>query len=219
MTDAIDPNYGSKLSILTRAYGLIVDVALDSCLSDAEVENLRDSASRIAKGVLEMVWSEQQIREAVVAAMDTIFPLAEPPQANGQPIIVGPVDTHSLCPHHLLPIVNTVIIGYVNEGRVLGLSKIPRVVDALAHRAVVQEQYTLDMLNLLTKGKLGHASVCTPLTNSVAVNVRAVHHCMICRGVKGRAVTETEELSGVFAEPGSRQYQMFSRFLSEADRA
>lgn len=204
---------------LEHAYQTIINVLMASALSDAERDNLRESAPRIARGLQEMVWSPTQIKSEVVKAMDTIFPLAEPPQANGQPIIVGPVDTHSLCPHHLLPIINTVVIAYMNEGRVLGLSKIPRVVDALSHRAVVQEQYTLDLLNLLVKGTLGPSVVCTPLTTSAAVNVRAVHHCMICRGVKGHAVTETEELSGVFANEGSRQYQMFSRFLSRVDHA
>lgn len=184
-----------------------------SALSDAEIENLRGSGPRIARGLSEMVWPREKIIAEVKKALDTKFPVSRAFTDMPQPIVVKPVDTHSLCPHHLLPIVNTVTVAYVPHTHVLGLSKFPRILDALARRAVVQEQYTQDIRQALETGKVGDHQLGEPLSKAVAVNVRAAHHCMICRGVKGRALTETEEVSGEFQVATGRWYQMFSRSL------
>ena len=208
-----------ELAKLEEAYTTICyHLARRGAASQAEIDNLKDSGPRIARGLLEMVWTSEEVRQELKAALETLFPVQRQLSASARPIMVGPIDTHSLCPHHLLPIVNVVSIGYVPEEQVLGLSKIPRIAIALAHRAVVQEQYTADIARVLTTGYYGaYRIVEKPLSSSVAVNVRAVHHCMICRGVRGRALTESEELTGTFRSPVSTEYQMFSRFLRQQE--
>lgn len=209
-------NIRTTEATLVDAYTSIVqEIATTSCFSEAERKNLEDSGPRIARGVQEMIWPRFQIEAAVAEALSTLFPVSDSCRMLKQPIMVGPIDTYSLCPHHLLPIVNRVHVSYVPEGVVIGLSKLPRIIDALAHRAVVQEQYTADIVNVLTTGGVPGSVMGKPLSSSVAVNVRAVHHCMICRGVKGQALTETEIAVGEeLRYPESRAYQMFSRFIS-----
>lgn len=197
----------SKLSL---AYSIIVgQVAEHSCFSKAEADNLKDSGARIARGLMEMIWPRQEIVYHVNKALNTAFPVT----GNPHPIIVGPIVTHGLCPHHFLPIISRVVLAYEPTGDVLGLSKIPRIVDALARRAVVQEQYTTDIAEVFSRGKLDEVPLAKAISPNVAVNVRAVHHCMICRGVKGEALTETEVVRGSFEDPNKRPYGMFSRFL------
>ena len=200
---------------LAAAYtSIVATLAEASTFTEAERENLVDSGPRIARGVTEMLWSREAIVKELKSALRTVFPV-QPVLGMGiaqLPIIVGPITTTSLCPHHLLPIVNTVHVAYVKQGRVIGLSKLPRIVDALARRAVVQEQYGQDIMRVLRYGEIGDTTVGEPLSDSVAVNVNAVHHCMVCRGVRGAASTNTTEVTGDMRE--SAPFTLFTQFIA-----
>jgi GTP cyclohydrolase I len=202
---------------LTAAYEVIIEQLFASSMSTAEVDNLKDSAERAARGLTEMMWPGSKIISEVTKALGTAFPVSDAASTLDKwqtPVFVGPIETHSLCPHHLLPIINRVHVGYVPAAQVIGLSKLPRIVDALARRAVVQEQYTQDIVDVLTTGQLaGRALAVQPLAGSVAVSVNAVHHCMTCRGVKGNARTLTEVVTGSFQHTNMHLYQTFSRFV------
>lgn len=90
-------------------------------------------------------------------------------------VIVKDVDFHSMCEHHLLPFVGKAHIGYLPQGRVVGLSKIARVVETVAKRPQLQERMTETIANLLME-KLN--------ARGVGVVIEATHSCMTLRGVK-----------------------------------
>ncbi|HVP10381.1 MAG TPA: GTP cyclohydrolase I FolE [Phycisphaerae bacterium] len=90
-------------------------------------------------------------------------------------VVLRGVAFHSICEHHLLPFEGSVHIAYLPDGKVVGVSKLARVVDAFAHRPQVQERLTVQIADLLME-KLN--------AKGVAVVIEAVHGCMTCRGVK-----------------------------------
>src|SRR5678809_1167694 len=105
-------------------------------------------------------------------------------------VIVRDIDYYSLCEHHLLPFFFNCHIAYIPDGRVIGLSKIPRIVDVFARRLQVQERLTTQIAETL-EAKLN------PL--GVAVVMEATHLCMAMRGVeKQNSVTVTSAMRGVF---------------------
>lgn len=98
---------------------------------------------------------------------------------------------HSHCEHHAIPMTGTVDIAYLPDGKVVGLSKLSKVVDALARRLQTQEALTAQIADAIEEG-LAPAGV--------AVVVRAQHQCMVMRGVaQDGAVTVTQTLRGAFA--------------------
>jgi GTP cyclohydrolase I len=105
-------------------------------------------------------------------------------------VIVRDIDFYSMCEHHLLPFFGKCHVAYIPDGKVIGLSKIPRIVDAFARRLQVQERLTLQVAETLS-------SRVSPL--GVAVVMEATHLCMAMRGVeKQNSVTTTSAMLGVF---------------------
>jgi GTP cyclohydrolase IA len=107
-------------------------------------------------------------------------------------VIVRDIDFYSLCEHHLLPFFGKCHVAYIPQGRVLGLSKIPRLVDIFARRLQVQERLTSQIAETLREKV-------DPL--GVAVVMEATHLCMAMRGVeKQNSVATTSAMLGVFRE-------------------
>jgi GTP cyclohydrolase I len=105
-------------------------------------------------------------------------------------VIVKDIDFYSLCEHHLLPFFGRVHVAYVPNGKVVGLSKIPRLVEMFARRLQVQERLTVQVAETLE-------SVLQP--KGVAVVVEAIHLCMMMRGVKSQnASAITSSIRGEF---------------------
>jgi GTP cyclohydrolase I len=105
-------------------------------------------------------------------------------------VIVRDIDLYSLCEHHMLPFFGKCHIAYIPDGRVLGLSKVPRIVDAFARRLQVQERLTLQIADTIEQKV-------RPL--GVAVVIEATHLCMAMRGVgKQNSVTVTSAMRGAF---------------------
>lgn len=107
-------------------------------------------------------------------------------------VIVKDIDFYSLCEHHLLPFFGKVHVAYIPNGKIVGLSKIPRIVDVFARRLQVQERMTQEIADTLEE----HLS---PL--GVSVVVEAYHMCMMMRGVeKQNSITSTSAMHGIFTE-------------------
>jgi len=105
-------------------------------------------------------------------------------------VLVRDVEVYSLCEHHLLPFYGRAHIAYMPRGRIVGLSKLPRVVDVFARRLQVQERLTTQIAEALDEALRPYG---------VAVVIEAFHLCMMMRGVqKQNSQTVTSALTGVF---------------------
>jgi GTP cyclohydrolase I len=117
-------------------------------------------------------------------------------------VIIKDIDVFSLCEHHLLPFYGKAHVAYLPNGKVAGLSKIPRLVDMFARRLQVQERMTVDIASAIEK----HIK-----PRGVGVVIEAMHFCMMMRGVeKQNSVAVTSCMRGVFRD----QEQTRNEFLS-----
>lgn len=111
-------------------------------------------------------------------------------------VVVKDIELYSLCEHHMLPFYGKAHIAYIPNGYVVGLSKIPRIVDVFAHRLQVQERLTHEILDAIDKNLKPHG---------VAVVIEASHMCMMMRGVqKQNSVTTTSAFTGEFKNNETR---------------
>lgn len=118
-------------------------------------------------------------------------------QKYSEMVVVKDIEMYSLCEHHLLPFFGKAHVAYIPNGKIVGLSKIPRVVDAFARRLQVQERLTFEIRDCL------HATL-KPL--GVAVVIEARHLCMQMRGVqKQNSITTTSAFTGEFEKDATRR--------------
>ncbi len=109
-------------------------------------------------------------------------------------VLVKDIELYSMCEHHLLPFVGKAHVAYIPNGKVIGLSKVARIVDMFARRLQIQENLTIQIADALMK---------TLHPNGVAVVIEAKHLCMMMRGVeKQNSVMKTSCLLGSFKEDG-----------------
>jgi GTP cyclohydrolase I len=117
-------------------------------------------------------------------------------------VLVKDIELYSLCEHHLLPFIGRAHVAYIPNGRVIGLSKVARIVDVFARRLQIQENLTTQIADALMK---------TLHPSGVAVVIEAKHLCMMMRGVeKQNSVMKTSCLLGSFKEDARTR----SEFLS-----
>lgn len=111
-------------------------------------------------------------------------------------VVVKDIELYSLCEHHMLPFFGKAHIGYIPDGYIVGLSKLPRVVDVFSRRMQVQERLTHDILECINK---------TIKPKGVAIVIEAQHMCMMMRGVqKQNSVTTTSGFRGQFEKIETR---------------
>ncbi len=121
-----------------------------------------------------------------------------------QMVIVKDIEIYSLCEHHLLPFFGKAHVAYIPDGHIVGLSKIPRVVDAYARRLQVQERLTVEIRNCIQE-------TLKPL--GVAVVIEAQHLCMVMRGIqKQHSIATTSAFTGEFEQERTRSE--FLRLIS-----
>ena len=114
-----------------------------------------------------------------------------------QMIVVKDIEIYSMCEHHMLPFFGKAHVAYIPNGKIVGLSKIPRIVDAFARRMQVQERLTDEIKNCIQEGL-------NPL--GVAVVIEAQHMCMQMRGIqKQNSFTTTSSFTGAFERDKTRK--------------
>ncbi len=150
---------------------------------DPDREGLLKTPERVAKAI-------QYLTHGYDLNPEDILRSAMFKEDYRQMVIVKDIEIYSLCEHHLLPFVGKAHVAYIPNGYIVGLSKIPRVVDAFARRLQVQERLTSQIKNCIQE-------TLNPL--GVAVVIEANHLCMMMRGIqKQNSVTTTSDFTGAF---------------------
>ena len=162
---------------------------IESCGEDAQREGLIKTPVRAAKAMQFLTQGYDQDAEAILRG--AMFA-----EDYSEMVIVKDIEFYSQCEHHLLPFFGKAHIAYIPEGYIVGLSKIPRVVDVFARRLQVQERLTDQIL---------HSIQNTLMPMGVAVVIEAKHMCMMMRGVQKQAsVTTTSAFTGAFKSERTR---------------
>lgn len=173
---------------------IIVKQLLENLGEDPHRNGLTNTPKRVAKSLAFLTKGYQQDIDELLN--EALFPIE-----YDEMVIVRDIDFFSLCEHHLLPFFGKCHIGYIPNKHVVGLSKIPRIVDAFSRRLQVQERLTVQIADTLhTKLK----------PRGVGVVMEARHLCMSMRGVERQnTVAVTSEMLGVFR----KQQQTRDEFL------
>ena len=146
-------------------------------------EGLLKTPERVAKAMQYLTQGYAQDGEVIIKS--ALFD-----EEYRQMVLVKDIELYSVCEHHMLPFIGKAHVAYIPDGKITGLSKIARVVDAYAKRLQVQERLTVQIRDSIQEAL-------NPM--GVAVVIEAMHTCMKIRGVeKSNSVTTTSAFSGVF---------------------
>ena len=169
----------------SREFEQLINRELQLIGEDPEREGLVRTPARVARAMKFLTQGYTSSAEEVVGS--AIFN-----EDHDNMIMVRDIELYSMCEHHMLPFFGKAHVAYIPNGKIVGLSKIPRIVDVFARRLQVQERLTEEIAE-------GLCSVLQP--SGVGVVVEAYHLCMMMRGVqKQNSKTITSALRGVFRE-------------------
>ena len=181
--DEYNPEVTAKLSALVKEMLKLIG-------EDANREGLLKTPERYAKAL-------QFLTHGPCLDPKEIMRSAMFKDEYKQMVIVKDIEVYSLCEHHLLPFYGKAHIAYIPNGHIVGLSKIPRVVDAFARRLQVQERMTCEIRDCIQE-------TLNPI--GVAVVIEAAHLCMQMRGIqKQNSVTTTSAFTGEFLKDTTRK--------------
>jgi GTP cyclohydrolase I len=182
-----------------RVISSAVENILYSIGEDPERQGLLKTPERVARMFGELTAGYQTDPQKLIngAIFDVEY---------SEPVLVKDIEFYSLCEHHMLPFYGRVHVAYIPNGKVIGLSKIPRIVEMFARRLQVQERMTSEIANFLMDAI--HAK-------GVAVMVEGAHMCAMMRGVKkSQASMTTTAMLGDFKEDKSLR----SEFIAQVSK-
>ena len=156
---------------------------------NTEREGLAKTPERAAKAMQFLTQGYEQNPEAILRS--AMFR-----EDYSEMVLVKDIELYSMCEHHMLPFFGKAHVAYIPDGYIVGLSKIPRVVDVFARRLQVQERLTIEIRDIIQE-------TLHPL--GVAVVIEAQHMCMMMRGVqKQNCITTTSAFTGEFKNDETR---------------
>lgn len=182
---------------ISHHYREIIDLVGE----DPEREGLLKTPERAAKAIQFLTNGYDQDPEQILRS--ALFT-----DEYRQMVLIKDIEIYSMCEHHLLPFFGKAHIAYIPDGKIVGLSKIPRVVDAFARRLQVQERLTTEIRDCIQ-------NTLNPL--GVAVVIEAKHLCMLMRGIqKQNSVATTSAFTGEFEHEKTRAefFRLISAKLS-----
>jgi GTP cyclohydrolase IA len=170
-------------TVLTEQLQLRYNDIIAGIGEDTAREGLLKTPERAAKAMQFLTQGYEQDAAAILRS--AMFK-----EDYSEMVLVKDIELYSLCEHHMLPFFGKAHIAYIPNGHIVGLSKIPRIVDVFARRLQVQERLTLEIRDVIQE-------TLNPL--GVAVVIEASHLCMMMRGVqKQNSKTTTSAFTGVF---------------------
>lgn len=182
-TDHYDDALTERMKI--GYHDMLVDLG-----EDATREGLQKTPERAARAMQFLTQGYEQDAAAILRA--AMFR-----EDYSEMVLVKDIEVYSLCEHHILPFFGKAHVAYIPNGCIVGLSKIPRVVDVFARRLQVQERLTIEIRDVIQE-------TLKPL--GVAVVIEARHMCMMMRGVqKQNSVTTTSAFTGQFHKAETRE--------------
>lgn len=162
---------------------------------DVDREGLKKTPERVAKAMQFLTHGYDQDPDAIIN--EAIFH-----EEYSEMVIVKDIEVYSLCEHHMLPFFGKAHVAYIPNGKIVGLSKIPRVVDAYSRRLQVQERLTIEIRDCIQR---------TLSPQGVAVVIEASHMCMQMRGVqKQNSVTTSSAFTGLFLKNDSTRKEFIN---------
>lgn len=180
-----------KIEAIARHYREIIRLIGE----DPEREGLVKTPMRAAKAMWFATQGYRQSPEEILR--QAVFEYA-----GSRIVVVKNIEFYSFCEHHILPFFGTVSIGYIPDGNMIGLSKLPRLVNAIARKLQVQERLTAEICSVVAS---------TLSTKGVIVTCNASHLCMQMRGVeKQMSSTDTIDYNGAFADDASLRQEFFA---------
>lgn len=166
---------------------------------DVQREGLLKTPERVSKALQFLTMGASQEKDVQELLSTAVFS-----QQYDEMVLIKDIEFYSLCEHHMLPFYGKVHVAYIPDRQVIGLSKIPRIVDIYARRLQIQEQMTVQIRDAIQE----HLK-----SKGVGVLIEAHHMCMMVRGVqKHQTVTITSALSGKFLQD-SRTREEFMHLL------
>jgi len=180
-----------------------IETILTSVGEDPQREGLLRTPHRVARAYEELLAGYRMDPKALIN--EAVFDVA-----YDEMVIVRDIEFSSLCEHHMLPFIGRAHVAYIPSNKVIGLSKIPRIVDLFSKRLQVQERMTTQIAEFINV-------VLQP--QGVAVVVEGVHMCMMLRGVKKReASMTTSAMLGVFREDLSTRMEFLNNISRGEDK-
>lgn len=162
---------------------------------DPEREGLQKTPERVAKA-MKFLTNGYEINP------DDLINQAIFHEEYSEMVIVKDIDVYSMCEHHMLPFFGKAHVAYIPDGKIVGLSKIPRVIDAYSRRLQVQERLTIEIRDCIQR---------TLEPKGVAVVIECCHMCMSMRGVqKQNSVTTTSAFTGLFLKNDSTRKEFIN---------
>lgn len=172
-----------------------VKTMMQSVGEDVEREGLIKTPERVFKAYQFMYGGYKEDPQTVLES--ALFT-----STNDEMVLIKDIELYSTCEHHLLPIIGRAHVAYIPDGKVVGLSKIPRVVDIFSRRMQIQEQLTEQIADAIMK---------TIQPKGVAVVIQARHMCMEMRGVeKINSTTTSSALRGLFKRDEKTRSEFFN---------
>ncbi len=190
MTDDLDVNEPKNIEGMKHVRGLLQYIG-----EDVQREGLKDTPARVLSAMAEHFSGyNEDPKEHLLKTFEEVA-------GYDEVVLVSDIDVHSHCEHHMVPFVGKAHVAYIPKGRVVGLSKLARVVEGYAKRLQVQEKLTMQIANAIDE-------VLEP--DGVAVIIQCQHFCMCHRGVhKSNSWTTTSKLTGAFLNNPSSRLELF----------